>query len=317
MYKMKKTYLKIFILLTTFTFIVISFFFHFQYMEQPFFGTIENIAVQRHRKHVVKYVCQQNNMTNSSKTYTLPLDIAKRLFVEHNYKLIYCEVPKVGCSNWKRIILLLNVNATATADDLKHDAVHTTLLLKRLSDYSSAEQRQFFNNYTKVMFTRDPMNRLVSAYRDKLHHDEPYYGKKLVHTIKGMFREDINSTEKVTFEEFVQFILQEKTKYRDIHWKPMYQLCDPCNIHYDIIGKYETMNQDAEYVLKTIRAPKHLKYPSIKHYPDESRTNEKMTADHFKNLSSVILKGLLYLYRHDFSMFEYSPIEMTNFTNLK
>ncbi|KAM4652087.1 carbohydrate sulfotransferase 9-like [Discoglossus pictus] len=271
-------------------------------------GGAQNSDSQFNRKAVIKSICLQNNLINSSAGIA-PF-VSRQLFVEHNHKFIYCEVPKAGCSNWKRIILLLSTTLGASADDLNHEDVHTTPLLTRLSSYSPIQQMRLLKNYNKVMFTRDPFNRLVSAYRDKLLHDEPYYSKTMADIIKSRVRKQGHSAEKVTFEEFVRFIVQENPDYRDTHWKPMYELCDPCNIQYDFVGKFETINEDADYILKAVGAPKELKYPNIKHYPNESRTNDKISVEHLRKLPTRLLQCLTYVYKIDFSMFRYSPMNI-------
>ncbi|KAM8920873.1 carbohydrate sulfotransferase 9-like [Pelodytes ibericus] len=264
-----------------------------------------NLDTQKHRKDTVKLVCQQHNLTGNA-SYKIPRLVSKLLFVEHNYKFIYCEVPKVGCTNWKRIILLLNQSLSPT--DLKHDDVHGHPSLLRLSSYPPTKQKELLQSYTKVMFVRDPLQRFVSAYRDKfLHKQEVYYYKTFAGYIKRKFRNDENSTEQVTFEEFSRYVIEKNPPYRDTHWMPMYQLCDPCNIQYDIVGKLETMTKDSDLVLKTIRAPENITYPSIKHYAGESRTNEKISMEYFRSLPTQLLKDLMEVYEVDFSMFEYTP----------
>ncbi|KAM4690499.1 carbohydrate sulfotransferase 9-like [Rhinophrynus dorsalis] len=266
--------------------------------------TITESLIYRHRNNVLHSVCIANNLTSSSGL--ISKYVSQRLFVEHNHKFIYCEVPKVGCSNWKRLIILLKLDIDIEPSELQHEIVHKTNFLKRLSDYPSNRQREMLKNYTKVMFTRDPFHRLVSGYRDKLLHSEPYYGTTLVNMIKSKFRHPKDFKQNVTFEEFILYILQEDPKRRDKHWKPMFELCDPCNIKYDILGKFETMAQDAEYVLKTIGAPKHVKYPSLKHYPNESRTNDIISRNFIRDLPPNLLKTLFKIYHLDFSLFEYN-----------
>ncbi|NXR98482.1 CHST9 sulfotransferase, partial [Oxylabes madagascariensis] len=181
--------------------------------------------------------------------------VVNHLVVEHKHKFIYCEVPKVGCSNWKRTIFLLQSDLNSGASEIQHDTIHHTSLIKRLVSYSPALQKEFLSNYTKVIFTRHPLERLVvlTAYRDKFLHSEPFYSTTIANEIRAMFRKNKNS-EKVSFQEFVSFILAKPPHTLDVHWKPMFLLCDPCNIHYDIMGKYETLGLDSEHVLKVIGA---------------------------------------------------------------
>lgn len=238
--------------------------------------------------------------------WKLEADVAKRLFVEHSHRLIYCEVPKVGCSNWKRIIFLLKFNLSRKASEIDHNTIHKTNHLKKLISYPWKQQAELLNDYTKVMITRHPLERLVSAYRDKLLHSEPYYSDTLANEIKALFRKNKTSTEKVTFQEFVNFVVSREHKTLDIHWKPESELCDPCNIHYDILGKYETLEQDAEHVLRQIGAPSGLHYPTIKEHNSEERTNSNITWTYLEKLSQDQMQKLRELYRLDFSLFNYS-----------
>ncbi|KAM4690498.1 carbohydrate sulfotransferase 9-like [Rhinophrynus dorsalis] len=258
---------------------------------------------QRIRKNILNSVCLERNLTRPFKK--IDQFVAKRLFVEPNHKFIYCEVPKVGCSNWKRIILLLKMNLSLRADYIEHDAIHNTALLKRLNDYPADMQQMMLNNYTKVMFTRDPLQRIVSAYRDKFLHSGGYYGTHIANIIRSKIRKNNKSNATVSFEEFVRYILQQKASTLDIHWIPMHYLCDPCNIKYDILGKFQTLKKDSDYVLKTIGAPDDLKYPEIKQY-NETRTDTDIASKYFTQLPLNLFQLLVDVYRLDFMLFGYS-----------
>uniref|UniRef100_A0A674JCF3 Carbohydrate sulfotransferase n=1 Tax=Terrapene triunguis TaxID=2587831 RepID=A0A674JCF3_9SAUR len=258
---------------------------------------------QVYRKDTLNSTCLMNNLSHSQSK--LKHDVATQIFVEHNHKFIYCEVPKVGCSNWKKIILLLTLNLSRKANEVQQDLIHHTPLIKRLSSYPSDYQEKLLTSYTKVMFTRDPLERLVSAYRDKLLHSEPYYSITVANEIKAMCRKNKNSTEKVTFQEFVNFILTKNQEHLDVHWKPMFLLCDPCNIHYDIMGKFDTLEQDSEHVLRNIGAPEDLHYPNFKTHSSEKRTSDDITLEYLRKLSSEQIEKIKKLYQMDFALFNY------------
>ncbi|NXO78833.1 CHST8 sulfotransferase, partial [Sitta europaea] len=260
--------------------------------------------IQNGRKNTLASVCLKNNLNKPRSE--LDSQVANQLFVEHKHKFIYCEVPKVGCSNWKRIIFILQSDFSAEASEIKHDNIHSTSLIKRMVSYSPALQKEFLSNYTKVMFTRHPLERLVSAYRDKLLHSEPYYSVTIANEIKEMFRKNKNSPEKVSFQEFVSFVISKPAHTLDIHWKPMFLLCNPCNIHYDILGKYETLGLDSEHVLKVISAPENLQYPSLKRYGSEKRTDGDITLEYLRQLTSEQIEKIKKLYEMDFFLFNYT-----------
>ncbi|XP_075186275.1 carbohydrate sulfotransferase 9-like [Anomaloglossus baeobatrachus] len=301
---MKKFQHKLFLIIISSA--LCAFVLHYKWSKQNvFLGNPQYSALeaQESRKSNIRTVCVKNNLNHSS--IPLTYKVLDQLYVEHSHKFIYCEVPKVGCSNWKRIILLLNDSTGLTPDKLRHYNVHTSKELKRLSSYPPSRQKELLAKYTKVMFTRDPMERVVSAYRDKfLHEDDVYYSK----TIANMIRKSlgIQSKRRFSFEEFATFITTENPYNRDIHWRPMYELCDPCNIQYDFIGKFETVTQDSDFVLKAIRAPENLKYPTKKHHNDDPRTNYNITLQYLDMLSPILFKKLMSVYSLDFSMFDYS-----------
>ncbi|CAH2328434.1 carbohydrate sulfotransferase 9-like isoform X1 [Pelobates cultripes] len=218
---------------------------------------------------------------------------------------LYCEVLKAGCSNWKRIIFVLKTNVNVKADYLEHDHIHGSRWLKRLSDYPKEKQCLRLANYTKVIFTRDPLQRIVSAYRDKFFHAAGYHGIQLPKIIKAKFRKNKTCLENVSFDEFVHYILENKPKTNDVHWRPFYHLCDPCNINYDILGKFETLKPDSDYVLKVIGAPPGLKYPEVKQF-NESRTDAKTSAGYYNQLPLDLLQSLLEIYSLDFYLFDYA-----------
>ncbi|XP_077178958.1 carbohydrate sulfotransferase 11-like [Paroedura picta] len=267
---------------------------------------------QNVRRDQLNITCLNENISSSE--WRLERKVARQLFVVQSLRMIYCEVPKVGCSNWKKILLLLTLNISRDPSEVDQIEIHQTNFLKRLSSYPSQQQMELLNNYTKVMFTRHPLERLVSAYRDKFLHNEPYYSTTVADEIRALFRRDRNSTKDVTFQEFIQYVVTRKHEDLDIHWKPMYALCDPCNIHYDILGKYETLQQDAKQVLKRIGAPESFHYPSTKMYSSDKRTNENITLEYLRKLHWNHIEKLKRLYKIDFSLFNYFYNNINNET---
>ncbi|XP_039179862.1 carbohydrate sulfotransferase 9-like [Crotalus tigris] len=260
------------------------------------------LKTQNDRKTNLDSICLSKNLKKLKRK--LDVHVARQLFVDEKYKFIYCEVPKVGCSNWKKIVLLLRLNLSRDVFEVSQEEIHKTNLLKRLSSYPSKQQAEFLNSFTKVMFTRHPLERLVSAYRDKLLHDEPYYSITVANKIKALFRTDKNLTGPVTFQEFVNYVITSNDKHLDIHWKPMFQLCDPCNIHYDILGKYETLQEDVNHTLSRLRVPEIVRYPDSKFYAQ--RTNKNFTTQYLKKLDWNQIQKLMKLYQIDFSLFNYT-----------
>ena len=168
------------------------------------------------------------------------------LIVNDEHQVIYCYVPKVACSNWKRVLIALSKNV----DPLEVKKPHGRKVLKSLNKNSNlTEVYAKLRTYLKFVFVRNPLERLLSAYRSKFEIDSPwanYYRKRLGRKIIKNFRrnatkESLEKGHDVKFDEFLKYIsnLSSKNHARafDEHWKPISDLCFPCLIDYDVIGK--------------------------------------------------------------------------------
>ena len=57
-------------------------------------------------------------------------------------------------------------------------------------------------------------------------------------------------TNNVTFTEFLTYLLSDgNPMIRDGHWKQVANLCCPCAFDFDFIGHFETLQEDADYLL--------------------------------------------------------------------
>uniref|UniRef100_H2ZVB9 Carbohydrate sulfotransferase n=1 Tax=Latimeria chalumnae TaxID=7897 RepID=H2ZVB9_LATCH len=257
------------------------------------------LQIQQQRKSSLRAACDKYNLSTSSNYENV---FTGQLLVEHTHKFIVCEVPKVGCSNWRRVILtLMNISIEDLA--LKNKSIHKHNLLKKVQQYPREQQKEILKSYTKVMFTRNPLERLVSAYRDKFLHSSYYYGTVVANSIKKRYRNNTKMAENVSFREFVQFLLD--THNMDVHWNQMIKLCDPCNIQYDFLGRYDTIERDADNILRFIGAPEDIRYPDIKNHATENRTNLTLTEEFLRNLTRKQIDGLYTLYKKDFLLFNY------------
>jgi len=92
--------------------------------------------------------------------------------VSHDLRIVFCVVGKAACTSWLRVLLQLTGNPAAqhvAATD--RDSVHGMLYhYLELKSFQNATQlaRSPFKHYYKFMFVREPLERLVSAYRDKM-----------------------------------------------------------------------------------------------------------------------------------------------------
>ncbi|KAK1163405.1 carbohydrate sulfotransferase 8-like isoform X1 [Acipenser oxyrinchus oxyrinchus] len=264
---------------------------------------------QEERKHLIRDVCAKYK-SNSKKTIT-PHHVS-RIFVEDKHKLLYCEVPKTGCSNWKRVLMVLEGFASSVKD-IQHNTVHNGNHLRRLDSFDKQGIHERLNAYTKVLFVREPFERLVSAFRDKFEHPNSYYhpvfGKPIISKYRvNASRAALRTGSDVTFKEFLQYLLDvHKPVGMDIHWDHVNRLCSPCLIDYDFIGKSESMREDANFLLHLTDAPKNLTFPTFKdRHSYEERTTTKITQQYFAQIAPSDRQRAYDFYYMDYLMFNYS-----------
>ncbi|XP_054459053.1 carbohydrate sulfotransferase 14 [Anoplopoma fimbria] len=264
--------------------------------------------LQEIRNRTIRTVCRQKNMPHSVWSLS-PLQrktLLQHVLVNDQYRFLYCYVPKVACSNWKRVLKVLNGALENVDVSVKMD--HRSDLLF-LSSLKPEEIRYRLKHYFKFMFVREPMERLLSAYRNKFGEIESYqkkYGVEIVTRYrKGLTKEATSvKGDDVTFGEFARYLLDEDSERMNEHWMPVYNLCQPCAVSYDFIGSYERLESDSDYVLQRVGAPPHVRFPERQTWYKPVTTE---TLHYYLcSLPQKLLRELLPKYILDFSLFAYT-----------
>jgi hypothetical protein len=129
----------------------------------------------------------------------------------------------------------------------------------------------------------------------------------------------------VTFPEFVRYVIDSwhEGEVLDRHWIPQFRLCQPCQIHYDFIGHYETLYEDADAVLERLNSgvnPKDVvvsQFPRVD--PDNqryARSSKKMT-EFYSSISEDTISELYRLYAPDYELFGYSHPNISAIAHVK
>lgn len=266
------------------------------------------LQIQEQRKAQLEEACGDLRGTDEL-SYT---DL-KNFIVDDKHGIIYCYIPKVACTNWKRVMYVLN-QSEPYADTLSvdKDAVHEVNMFTLLSSFPRAELKARLKHYTKFLFVRDPFVRLISAYKDKFYrHNEYFYqsfGKNILKKYAHMPNPPDTEDEafqfgiRPTFKHFVQYLVDPQTEENEPfepHWRQMHRLCHPCTIQYDFIGHQETLQEDANLLLKM------LMLDNIRFPPSPSPTKTDSLWDWFKVVPLEDRRRLYRLYEQDYNLFGY------------
>lgn len=162
----------------------------------------------------------------------------------------------------------------------------------------------------KVISTRHPFERLLSAYRDKFERpNRSYYYKKYGNHIISSYQNEqtgINSVRQPTFSQFLKFIISEKNF--DEHWRPYYIECDPCGIEYDYILKLDNLHIEEKYLFKVLNVSRTIKNnKNVDNINPNGRTDHNISKQYFSKVKEHLLRDIYELYEKDFLIFGYSP----------
>uniref|UniRef100_A0A2K6TK04 Carbohydrate sulfotransferase n=1 Tax=Saimiri boliviensis boliviensis TaxID=39432 RepID=A0A2K6TK04_SAIBB len=120
--------------------------------------------VHRQRRDLLSSACSRH----TRRQRLLQPEDLRHVLVDDTHGLLYCYVPKVACTNWKRVLLALSGKARGDPRAIPAHEAHAPGRLPSLADFSPAEINRRLRAYLTFLFVREPFERLASAYRNKL-----------------------------------------------------------------------------------------------------------------------------------------------------
>lgn len=289
---------------------------------------------QAARRSVLRDFCANSSLAFPTKERSfddIPNYELSHLIVDDRHGVIYCYVPKVACTNWKRLMIVLSQSLSDRGapyrdplaiprEQVHNSSVHLTFnkFWRRYGKFSRRLMKAKLKKYTKFLFVREPFVRLISAFRSKFElENEEFYRKFAV----PMLRLYANRTSppasasqafraglKVSFANFIQYLLDpltEKLAPFNEHWRQVYRLCHPCQIDYDFVGKLETLDEDAAQLLRLLKVDARLHFPPSY----RNRTASSWEQHWFAQIPLAWRRQLYKLYEADFVLFGYPKPE--------
>jgi len=185
---------------------------------------------------------------------------------EHGF--IFAYVPKVACTNWKSLLRYMAGHDNWLDNRLAHDKQNGGLHYIDLNGPEAALLQD--TSIRKYAMVRDPYSRVLSAYLNKIESNlpvtpEPVLGEdhfsKVTREIDRYRREVLGAGEfpKVTFEVFLHWlhnaaqVRDGKAHLRaDEHWAPQNVLLLQPEVTFDILGRFENLQEDALRILRAM-----------------------------------------------------------------
>ncbi|KAI4487071.1 hypothetical protein M0802_012060 [Mischocyttarus mexicanus] len=277
-----------------------------------------NMKILQYNNLESKY--QQENgllfkqISNTCIKYNLKTPLKTKHFLYNSkHKLLYCWIRKIASTSFTELFSYIEEHRN----------------MDSLIPHNSNELEHSINNSNifKLLVVRHPFERLVSSYRDRIEDNTKYTAQAWIYTQKiyrltrpnlfhynkttGNFFQQIFTRDRrlkviPTFNEFVEWLLQESPEHDDVHWDRYYTHCALCNMKYNFILKLDHYTKDQiNYILSKFGIDKNDMYlPNL----EESKggpTNYKRICKYFQNLTQNTILKLYERYKIDFEMYNY------------
>lgn len=221
-------------------------------------------------------------------------DFVHATYCSFHKKYFYGESPKTGCSTIKKVLIQAELGKRIDFEHLEY--IHYREFNPFLKIWQVGDLEDFFQreDIFKFCFVRNPYTRLLSCYLDKIKQNK-FQSQQI--KIQAGLRPDTEST--LTFDEFVELVIEQPEMFMDQHWRTQYYQTFQTNIKYDFIGRFENFEKDFLSVLNRLNIDAHQYYDAEKSHATQA--DEKIT----EYYSTEIAEKVYQKYRIDFECFGY------------
>ncbi|XP_033732831.1 carbohydrate sulfotransferase 11-like [Pecten maximus] len=185
--------------------------------------------------------------------------VRQHLLVDRGHHLVFCGVEKVGLTFWRRFFSILKDTKKSSPYSIRAFDAYIPGTVDTLYNTTLLEYKHVMSSSLSVMFSRDPYERLFSAYVDKFISPNINFWIRVGTSIIRKYRElpkfrSLRCGDDVTFAEFVKYVinLSHGLESVDSHFVTITEHCRPCEIRYDVIGKMATFYNDTMFLIQTI-----------------------------------------------------------------
>jgi len=175
--------------------------------------------------------------------------------VNEEYKTVFFFIGKCASSEWKRMFVRMMGSPNWCAKSIHKKEVSG---LKWLNDYSLEEAQDIMTSpeWTRAIFVRNPKERLLSAFLDKV---VSHSGHFVADICKTYERKGYNRKQCERNHLHFKFFLTRITTYisNNVHWMQIYDQIDEKWWPYiNFVGNVSNLSEDAKAFLKLIISDK-------------------------------------------------------------
>ena len=237
----------------------------------------------------------------------------RHLLFDKTSEAMFCYVPKSGCTSLKVLFL---ANQGLMPAKRKKEILQKRVMKTRLANLNQEEKAKALQDYFKFVLVRNPLERVFSAYRDKIirlplstledrdyndlrksifQYNHPVEYEQWAEHVKANGSLDVSLSLR-TFGDLVNYFIAEPRKHLihlNEHFQPVLELCQPCLVRYDYYGNFKSYSDDVEVLMDKVHAPKHLLYGGYYSKNSTKAATGDVYQSYYKELSLAQKKALL------------------------
>ncbi|XP_065889066.1 carbohydrate sulfotransferase 9-like isoform X2 [Dysidea avara] len=265
------------------------------------------------RRQVEKYCKQYHSLNVIPEDDHFVNETLKHLLIDQKKKIMFCIAPKLASTNIRVMFAALNGNISPEVVLNRNNRSIDTGKYNMLSVLPE-ERKKKLESYFKFVMTRNPLERILSAYRNKFENHpisrnlSRRFDEAKIEMIKinrpDMYTkwERSGRTLKVfpTFNEFIHYLGSHSYYDLDPHFRPLQYICHPCVFHYDFYANLKLMPAEFDRLLKKFDIPKNF----FKNQRGHRRDTGSLMPKYYAQLSEYE-KKMVYQFAHSEMEFYY------------
>uniref|UniRef100_A0A8C5PFQ6 Carbohydrate sulfotransferase n=1 Tax=Leptobrachium leishanense TaxID=445787 RepID=A0A8C5PFQ6_9ANUR len=240
------------------------------------------LYIQQLRKRRLQGFCLRNPEEGMMESVEGAENLLSGMIVNEKLQMLYCMAGATGTDTWENLLEKVKGEDDVTIETpvVDHLSSNSSVVPAEQSSYNLSVVEKIFRTYTKVVFVREPFERLISAY------------------LQGDAGE-------LTFDEFLEDVLGSYASEDEGNpWKPVVRLCHPCFIKYDYIVLHDFFRTDVFHLMKRIGIPDHILRPEFS--DAQSKLTQKWFAENlFSRLTREQVEQISEVYRMDLEAFPF------------
>jgi hypothetical protein len=214
-------------------------------------------------------------------------DSTPQVIVLKKARALYFPIPKVACSSWKKVCAATLGLTIPPGKGIHHVRFPTV----------SLDQVHRFRRYFKFCFVRNPWDRLVSCYSEKIKQDPNYNLHGFERGIPRAFARFKVFHATMSFDSFVEAVVQIPDDDANLHFKSQAAFVTDREgrLLVDFVGKLEHAERDFAYVIDRL----HLGTRSVPHL------NKSVHRDYRTFYTDRTIEMVRRRYQKDIELFGY------------